>query len=133
MEHLKGQLSKGFARALGVPVDDAIRRYVEAGTGSLPGRASLLRWDVNSVHEFVFATTNPTVVRGASETLKGINATLGRGGMIEAAPEQGEHVIQEVQNLDEPVEQGPARANCLCSFRQDPGLVRGPERGRGDR
>lgn len=78
----------GFARALGVAPNDQIRRYVSEGQGSIPGGACLLAWDANSVHGYVFDTTNATCIRGASARLRGIDEELLRGGALGVSKEQ---------------------------------------------
>ncbi len=76
---MSDQLARGFAKALGPVPDEAVRHYVSTGHGSLPGTASLLAWDANSIHAFVFDTTNATGVRGASDILKTIDDELREG------------------------------------------------------
>lgn len=76
MEH---DLLEGFSQALGVPADGALARYVREGKGGPSGRARLLAWDANSIHAFVFDTTNATGIRGASQVLRDIDEAL-RGG-----------------------------------------------------
>jgi hypothetical protein len=75
----RDRLEVGLARALGVAVDAAIRDYVTTGKGALPGEASLLHWDTLSVHGYVFDTTNPSVVRGASGLLRELDDALRAG------------------------------------------------------
>ncbi len=72
-------LTRGFAAAFGCEPNDAIRSYVRDGHGAVPEGAWLLNWDANSVHGFVFDTTNPSVIRGASVMLSALDA-LFRGG-----------------------------------------------------
>lgn len=81
-------LTRGFARALAVPESDAIRRYVSGGTGTVPAGASLLAWDANSVHGYVFDTTNATCIRGASTRLRGVDEDLLEGRRLGLTPEQ---------------------------------------------
>jgi hypothetical protein len=85
VDELKHKLVQGFARALG---DDPerpsvqIEEYVRKGSGPLPGRARLLSWDANSIHGFVFDTTNATGIRGASVMLKSLGDKLLEGEAI---------------------------------------------------
>jgi len=81
-------LTSGFARALGVPESEEIRRYVTTGHGRLPAGATLLAWDANSVHGYVFDTTNATCIRGASTRLRGVDEDLRWGRRLDLAPEQ---------------------------------------------
>ncbi len=75
----RDRLVQGFARALDVDADDALVRYVTKGQGKLTGRSvQLLRWDANSIHSFVFDTTNATGIRGASDVLKRMDELLER-------------------------------------------------------
>lgn len=78
----------GFARALSVAPNDQIRRYVSEGQGAIPDGACLLAWDANSVHGYVFDTTNATCIRGASARLRGIDEELLRGGRLGVSGEQ---------------------------------------------
>ncbi|HEX3556922.1 MAG TPA: hypothetical protein VIA62_27165 [Thermoanaerobaculia bacterium] len=66
-------LLEGFSKALSVPADDVLRAYVRDGQGRPPGRGKLLAWDANSIHSFVFDTTNATGIRGASDILRRID------------------------------------------------------------
>lgn len=79
---LQDRLVRGIARALGVPPDDAVRRYVREGSGRLPAGAKLLAWDANSIHAFVFDSLNATGIRGASEILRDIDRDIGRGEVL---------------------------------------------------
>ena len=88
MEELEGHLLVGFAKALGVPSDETLRRYVVEGRGRLPAAAKLLAWDANSIHAFVFDTTNATGIRGASDVLRAIDADLGQGASLGLHPGQ---------------------------------------------
>jgi hypothetical protein len=92
MEHLEAadleSLVIGFTRALGVAPNDQIRRYVSEGQGAIPDGACLLAWDANSVHGYVFDTTNATCIRGASARLRGIDDELLRGGRLGVSREQ---------------------------------------------
>lgn len=87
-EGLADRLATGFARACGVEVSSHLRRYVREGRGTLPAGACLLAWDANSVHSFVFDTTNATGIRGASDVLREIDRTLWKGTALELAEEQ---------------------------------------------
>ncbi len=80
-EKLRDKLIDGFTKALDSS-DPALASYVTGGcltTGILPGNGKLLAWDANSVHGFVFDTTNATAIRGASYLLKGLDDDLRRG------------------------------------------------------
>jgi hypothetical protein len=92
MEHLEAadleSLVIGFTRALGVAPNDQIRRYIAEGQGTIPDGACLLAWDANSVHGYVFDTTNATCIRGASARLRGIDDELLRGGRLGVSAEQ---------------------------------------------
>jgi hypothetical protein len=80
VDKLKRKLIQGFALALGDdPGNPQIETYVTTGSGPLPGRARLLAWDANSIHGFVFDTTNATGIRGASAMLRDLDEKL-RGG-----------------------------------------------------
>ncbi len=79
MEDLEAQLLAGLARALRVAPGDGLRSYIATGRGSQSGRAKLLAWDANSIHAFVFDTTNPTGIRGASDILRSIDDEVRRG------------------------------------------------------
>lgn len=81
-------LALGFARALGVAPSEEIRRYVTEGQGRIPPGACLLAWDANSVHSYVFDTTNATCIRGASYRLKEIDDELREGRGLGVGPEQ---------------------------------------------
>jgi hypothetical protein len=87
-EESMDHLVRGFGQALGGVPAAAVRRYVETGEGDLPDRAALLHWDVNSVHGFVFDTTNATAVRGASEILKKLDRDLRDGRVLGIQREQ---------------------------------------------
>lgn len=87
-EALADRLATGFARACGVGVSSDLRRYVREGRGALPAGACLLAWDANSVHNFVFDTTNATGIRGASDVLREIDRTLWKGTALGLAGEQ---------------------------------------------
>jgi hypothetical protein len=93
MEHreaadLESSLVIGFTRALGVAPNDQIRRYIAEGQGTIPDGACLLAWDANSVHGYVFDTTNATCIRGASARLRGIDDELLGGGRLGVSAEQ---------------------------------------------
>jgi hypothetical protein len=79
---LEEDLLAGFARALGVSEDDALRAYVRDGRGAPRGAARLVAWDANSIHAFVFDTTNATGIRGASGVLSGIDDGLRDGSAL---------------------------------------------------
>lgn len=82
-------LALGFARALGVVApSEEIRRYVTEGQGRIPPGACLLAWDANSVHGYVFDTTNATCIRGASHRLKEIDDELREGRSLGVEPDQ---------------------------------------------
>lgn len=81
-------LALGFASALGVAASEEIRRYVTEGQGRIPPGACLLAWDANSVHGYVFDTTNATCIRGASYRLKEIDDELREGRGLGVGPEQ---------------------------------------------
>jgi hypothetical protein len=83
-------LVRGFALAADHPPDDRIVRFVTEGAGTLPGRpVSLLRWDANSVHGYVFDTGNALVIRGASRELKRLDEELREGRQhLEIGPSQ---------------------------------------------
>ncbi len=87
LDQLSGNLTRGFAGALGVKPGGeigAIETYVKEGRGTLPATdASLLSWDANSIHRFVFDTTNATGIRGASDVLKSIDEQLETGKALE--------------------------------------------------
>jgi DNA-directed RNA polymerase subunit RPC12/RpoP len=76
---LEESFLEGFAKALDVPADDSLRAYVRTGRAAPRGSAKLLAWDANSIHAFVFDTTNATGIRGASDLLSGIDAVLRDG------------------------------------------------------
>jgi CRISPR RNA silencing complex Cmr2 subunit-like protein len=78
----ENDLLEGFSKALGVPADGALRAYVRDGKGLPPANAKLLAWDANSIHSFVFDTTNATGIRGASDILRRIDAGLGDGASL---------------------------------------------------
>ncbi len=83
LDQLSQDLARGFAVALGRDPDGDlghIEPYVRDGRGILPATgASLLSWDANSIHSFVFDTTNATGIRGASDVLKRIDEQLVTG------------------------------------------------------
>lgn len=76
---MERDLLQGFSKALGVPADGALERYVREGAGGPPGRGRLLAWDANSIHGFVFDTTNATGIRGASDALRTLDEGLRDG------------------------------------------------------
>lgn len=76
---MERDLLEGFSKALGVPADGALDGYVREGAGGPPGCGRLLAWDANSIHGFVFDTTNATGIRGASEALRSIDKDLRDG------------------------------------------------------
>ncbi|HEX4960329.1 MAG TPA: hypothetical protein VF173_05795 [Thermoanaerobaculia bacterium] len=80
---LEKDLLEGFSKALGVPSDVALRAYVLEGRGRPPGHGRLLAWDANSIHAFVFDTTNATGIRGASDVLRSIDDDLRKGAELE--------------------------------------------------
>ncbi len=81
---LTNNLVRGFAKALGTEPNAEIVAYVKDGQGSLPGDgACLLAWDANSIHSFVFDTTNATGIRGASDALKRLDDRLLTGTGLE--------------------------------------------------
>ncbi len=76
---MEERLVRGFSKALGVEVGaEKVRELVVRGKGDFGG-LQLLAWDANSIHGFVFDTTNATAVQGASEILKGIDRRLKSG------------------------------------------------------
>ncbi len=85
---LKDQLAQGLASALGEPRNSRIDSYVSKGHGPLPGNAKLLAWDANSIHGFVFDTSNATGIRGASDLLKSLGTDLRKGRQLGIDPEQ---------------------------------------------
>ena len=82
------RLVAGFALALAGAEAAELRAYVREGVGRLPPGASLFHWDANSVHGYVFDTTNASVIRGASGMLKQLDAELAVGTGIELQPSQ---------------------------------------------
>lgn len=76
---MERELLEGFSKALGVPADGTLARYVREGAGGPPGRGRLLAWDANSIHGFVFDTTNATGIRGASDALRTLDEDLRDG------------------------------------------------------
>lgn len=82
------RLVAGFALALAGAEEAELRAYVRAGAGRMPPGASLFHWDANSVHGYVFDTTNASVIRGASGILKQLDAELAVGKGIELQPSQ---------------------------------------------
>ncbi len=78
---LRDPLVRGFAAAFEVDPGPDLEIYVTQGRGTLPAGGKLLAWDANSVHGFVFDTTNATAIRGASHLLAGLDRDL-RGGKI---------------------------------------------------
>jgi hypothetical protein len=85
---LEKELLDGFSAALGVPADAALAEYVRNGENLPPGNGKLLAWDANSIHSFVFDTTNATGIRGASDVLRGIDEDLRNGSALGVRQEQ---------------------------------------------
>lgn len=86
-EDLLEKLTRGFAAALGRAPDPALLDFVERGKGDqLPvdalRQASLVHWDTNSVHHYIFDTSNAVVVRRASMDLKELDEDLLEGSCI---------------------------------------------------
>lgn len=79
---LQEDLLEGFSKALGSPRNGALAGYVRNGHGRPPGSGKLLAWDANSIHSFVFDTTNATGIRGASDVLRSIDADLRAGARL---------------------------------------------------
>jgi len=79
---IEEDLLAGFAKALGVRADSSLKAYIRDGKGAPPGTAKLLAWDANSIHAFVFDTTNATGVRGASDVLRSIDNDLREGNSL---------------------------------------------------
>jgi Cas10/Cmr2, second palm domain len=79
---LEERLIQGFARAAGRPADEALRRFVCEGVGEVPATVRLLAWDANSIHSYVFDTTNATAIRGASKILERLDSLLLEGEAI---------------------------------------------------
>lgn len=77
--NLEEKLLRGFAAAMGVEPDDSLRAYVRGSQTRPPGNARLLAWDANSIHSFVFDTTNASGIRGASQMLSHLDASLSIG------------------------------------------------------
>lgn len=76
------KLAHGFARAMGIAADEKVLQYVRQGSDPPSSNGHLLAWDANSIHAFVFDTTNATGIRGASDILTSIDRTLRNGGKI---------------------------------------------------
>ncbi len=81
-------LTAGFVEALGVDPGPELATYVAEGHGTLPGTGKLLAWDANSIHGFVFGTTNATAIRGASSVLQGLDEELRGGTILRLKPSQ---------------------------------------------
>lgn len=81
-------LTAGFAAALGVKPGPELAAYVAEGRGTLPGGGKLLAWEANSIHGFVFGTTNATAIRGASAVLQGLDEDLFDGKILGLEPNQ---------------------------------------------
>jgi hypothetical protein len=79
---LEKELLDGFSAALGVPADATLAEYLRTGRGRAPGKGKLLAWDANSIHSFVFDTTNATGIRGASDVLRGIDENFRTGSIL---------------------------------------------------
>jgi hypothetical protein len=102
---MERELLEGFSKALGVPADGALARYIREGVGGPPGRGRLLAWDANSIHAFVFDTTNATGIRGASDALRiidrdlrdGTGLGLARGQVLFSGGGSGRAVVAEDQ------------------------------------
>ncbi len=79
---LERELLDGFSAALKVPADATLSQYLRRGQGRPPGHGRLLAWDANSIHAFVFDTTNATGIRGASDVLRAIDGNLRDGAAL---------------------------------------------------
>jgi hypothetical protein len=64
---------------MGGSADDSLRAYVRGSQIRPPANARLLAWDANSIHSFVFDTTNASGIRGASQMLSHLDASLSIG------------------------------------------------------
>ena len=99
---LKGLVS-GF-QAAGARAAD-LEKWVRTGKGEVEGDAQLVSWDANSIHAFVFSTTNASGIRGASDYLAEIDASLRSGVELGLSPSQilfagggsGMAVVEEAQ------------------------------------
>jgi hypothetical protein len=85
---LEQELLNGFSAALKVPADAVLGEYLRRGQGPPPGGGRLLAWDANSIHAFVFDTTNATGIRGASDVLRAIDLSLRDGAELKLAKGQ---------------------------------------------
>jgi hypothetical protein len=85
---LERELLNGFSAALKVPADATLGEYLQQGKSRPPGRGRLLAWDANSIHAFVFDTTNATGIRGASDVLRTIDRNLRDGADLGLAKGQ---------------------------------------------
>ncbi len=79
---LEKELLEGFSAALGVPAGPTLAEYLRQGRGRAPGKGKLLAWDANSIHSFVFDTTNATGIRGASDVLRRIDEGFHDGSSL---------------------------------------------------
>ena len=80
------RLVSGF-RAAGAKSSD-LEKWVETGKGTVEGDAQLLSWDANSIHAFVFGTTNASGIRGASDYLAKIDTSMQSGSELRLSPDQ---------------------------------------------
>jgi hypothetical protein len=85
---LEEKLLRGFTKAMGVSADDSLRAYLRGSQIRPPANARLLAWDANSIHSFVFDTTNASGIRGASHVLSDLDAALNAGEHL--APNKGQ-------------------------------------------
>ncbi len=85
---LQEQLIQGFRKVFPDLPQGALEQYVKHGTGELPDTARLLLWDTNSIHGFVFHSTNATAIRGASQILKDLDKELREGKEIGLSRDQ---------------------------------------------
>ena len=85
---LRDQVLRGFQKVFPDCDPRTLEHYVDHGTGELPDTARLLLWDANSIHGFVFHSTNATAIRGASEILKSLDKELGAGTEVGLTKDQ---------------------------------------------
>lgn len=88
-DELPQALIRGFALALKKTPSREVEAYVREGRGTLPETgATLLSWDANSIHSFVFDAANATGIRGASDVLKRIDERLKTGRALKLDRDQ---------------------------------------------
>lgn len=80
------RLVSGF-RAAGAEHSD-LEAWVRTGKGEVEGDAHLLSWDANSIHAFVFGTTNASGIRGASLFLDEVDEELLTGEALGVSRDQ---------------------------------------------